>query len=53
MIFETRAAARAYAADQTSLTHRAHKAVAALAWIFDRQTGEYSLEPRFTVVLCG
>lgn len=51
MIFETRASARTYAADQTALTRRIHKAVAALAWVYDRQSGEYSLERRYTVCL--
>lgn len=52
MIFETRSAAREYAKDQTQLTRRAHKAMAAMAWVYDRQSGEYSLQPRYTVVLC-
>ena len=51
MIFETKSAAREYAKDQTALTRRIHKAVNALAWVFDRETGEYSLQPRYTVIL--
>lgn len=51
MIFETKAAAREYAADQTALTRRKHKAVKANAWVYDRQTGEYSLSPRYTAIL--
>ena len=51
MIFETKSAAREYAVDQTALTRRKHKAVKASAWVFDRQTGGYSLLPRYTVIL--
>ena len=51
MIFETKAAAREYAKTQTADTRRIHTAKPCQAWIHDRQTGSYTLQARYTVIL--
>lgn len=51
MKFETIKQAIDYAKDQSSITHRKHKAVKSTAWYFDRLTGKYYLKDCFTVVL--
>lgn len=51
MIFERYIDALEYSVSQFRDTGRKHKAVKAKAWVFDRQSGEYTLLDRFTVIL--